>query len=98
TGMRIPLHPAQERDSPDRQPLGYENVAIVEKDGIMRRDEFSGGKLRARLAAAWPHFAVLCLSVSKLRNHIELSIENTHLTIQIGAYHPLALSVEIAGQ
>jgi hypothetical protein len=50
--MRIPLHSAQERDSPDRQPLGYENVAIVEKDGIMRRDEFSGRILRTRLAAA----------------------------------------------
>jgi hypothetical protein len=38
--MRIPLRPAQERDAPDRQPLGYKDVAIVQKDRIMRRDEF----------------------------------------------------------
>ena len=51
-GDANPLRPAQERDSPDRQPLGYENVAIVKKDRIMRRDEFPRGKLCTRLAAA----------------------------------------------
>src|SRR2546425_4925020 len=93
----MPSHPAQERHSPDRQPFSDENVAIVEKDGIMRRDELSRGKLRARLAAARPHLAVLRLPVSQLRNHVEFLIENTHLAIQIGAYHPLTLRVEIAG-
>jgi len=50
--MRIPLRPAQECDSPDRQPLGYQDVAIVQKDRIMGSDELSRRKLLARLAAA----------------------------------------------
>lgn len=44
---RTTLSPAQKCNSPDRQPLGYENVAIVEKDGIVGRDEFSRSKLGA---------------------------------------------------
>src|SRR6266850_8281684 len=86
SGMRIPLRPAQECDSPDRQPLGYKNVAVVQEDSVMRRDEFSGRKLRTRLAAARSHFTILSLSISKLHHHVELPIENTYLTIQIGAY------------
>src|SRR5205807_852341 len=97
SGMRIPLRPAQKCDSPDRQPLSYKNVAIVQKDSIMRRDEFSGSKLCTRLAAARSHFAILSFSISQLGHHVELPIENTYLTIQIGAYHPLTLSMEIAG-
>src|SRR5712692_7716731 len=96
SGMRIPLRPAQKCDSPDRQPLGYEDVAVVQKDSIMRRDECSGSKLRARLAAARTHFAILSLSIAQLRNHLELAIENTYLTIQIGAHHPLTLGLKIA--
>src|ERR1700760_2796760 len=89
SGMRVPLCSAQERDAPDRQPLGYKDVAIVEKNSIMRRDELAPRELRTRLAAARSHFAILGLSVSQLRNDVEVSIENTHLAIQIGAHHPL---------
>src|ERR1700736_5567351 len=96
SGMRIPLRPAQECDPPDRQPLGYKNVAIVEKDRIMRRDELPRRTLWTRLATPRSHFAVLCFSVSQSGNHVEVSIENTHLAIQVGAHHPLPLSVKIA--
>src|SRR5205807_1345006 len=97
SGMRIPLRPAQKCDSPDRQPLSYKNVAIVKKDSVMRRDELSSRKLRTRLAPSRSHIAVLCFAVAQLHNHVVFSIKNAHLTIQIGADHPLALSMEVAG-
>src|SRR5947209_2369610 len=97
SGMRIPLRPAQECDAADRQPLGYKNVAVVKKNRVVRRDEFSGSKLRTGLAAARSHFAIFRLAIPQLRHHVELTIENTHLAVQIGAHHPLTLSVEVAG-
>ena len=38
--MRIPLSLAEKRQSTDGQPLCYQNVAIVEENGVMRGDEF----------------------------------------------------------
>ena len=37
--MSCRLSPAEKRESPDRKPLGHQNVAIVEEDGIVRRDK-----------------------------------------------------------
>ena len=63
-GILIPLGLAQKCDTPDRQPLGYKNVAIVKKDGIMRRDELSGRKLGARLDPSRSHIAVFRFAVA----------------------------------
>src|SRR5215470_2495364 len=79
---RPQLSPAQQREPPDGQPLGDQNVAIVEKNGIMRRNEFSWRKLWARLAASRSDIAVLALAISQLHQHLMLTIEDTHLAIQ----------------
>ena len=94
--MRALLRPAQKRQSPDRQPLGYQNVAIVEKNGVMRRDEFAWRELLSCLAASRSHIAVFGFAISECHYHLVLTINDTYLTIQIRAYHPLALSVEVA--
>src|SRR5215470_19206579 len=69
----------------------------MKKNGVMRRNEFPRCELGTCLAASSPHIAVFGLAIPHLHHHLVFTIENTHLTIQIGADHPLALGVEVAG-
>src|ERR1700722_3295369 len=62
----------------------------------MRRNEFSGRKLSARLTASRSHVPVFRFAVPQLSDHRIVAIENAHLTIQIRAHRPLALGVEVA--
>ena len=57
---------------------------------------FPRSKLRAGLVAARSNFAIFRLTIPELRDHVVVEIEDAYLAVQIGANHPLALSMKIA--
>src|SRR3984957_18068319 len=95
------VHPAssdttQASDAPDRQPLGYEDVATLEKDCRMRSDELARREFAAGLLAPRADFSIHSFAVTELRDDLVLAIENADLAVQVGANHPLALRIEVA--
>jgi hypothetical protein len=43
---------AQQRNPPDGEPLGHENVSVLEEDSIVRANELARREFRARLLPA----------------------------------------------
>ena len=86
----------QERDAPDRQPLGNEDVAAAKEDCRVRGDELSRRELAARLIAARTYVTVRCFAVAQLSYDVVIAIENANLAVQVRADHPIALSVKVA--
>ena len=68
----------------------------MEKNRIIRRDEFPRRKLRPRLTTPRTDVAVLSFPVPQSHNDFEFSIQNANLAIQIRANHPFALRMKIA--
>src|SRR5215470_13622115 len=92
--IRTDSNTAQTREPADGQPLGYEDIAVAQKNRRMRRDELAGSELTARLLAARADFAVGGLAVAELRDDMVVAIEDANLAVQIGTHHPFALRIE----
>src|SRR6202044_1167917 len=87
---------AQQRNAPDGQPLCYENIAALQEDCGVGRDELAWSKFASRLLAARTDFTVRGAAVAELRDNFVIAVENAHLAVQVRADHPFALRVEVA--
>ena len=85
----------QQRQPPDRQPFGDENVAAVKKDRRVWGDELAWSELLSGLFAPRSDFPVSGFAVAKLRHHFIVAVQNADLTVQVRANHPFVFRVKV---
>src|SRR5260221_14609174 len=87
----------QECNTSNGQPLSHEDVATLKEDCRVWGDELSRRKLAARLIAARAYVSICRFTVAQLSDDVVIPIEDANLAVEIGANHPIAQRVKVAG-
>src|SRR5262249_42015993 len=88
---------AQESDAAYGQPLSDQNVAAMQKDCSVRRNELAWCEFISRLPTSRTYFAVCRSAVAELSDNVIFAIEDAHLTVEVGANHPFTVGIEVTG-
>ena len=86
----------QKREAADGQPFSDQDVAGLQKNCRVRRDELTRGEFISGLLAPGSDFSVRGLAIAELRDHFVLAIENANLAVEIRTNHPFVFCVKVA--